>query len=161
MNWAQFKDPVSHMCLAGTVVVSWSLTQEVAGLKESSLVKFFSPKFRLKLFINYRPQTKFGAKVICLQVCVCPRGWCLLKGGCLLQGGAWWRPTLGRPPLWAVHILLECILVRNRTSEQMGLRPIQPIIQPVNNNRLNIGTGQSATLCQSDRQCLVKILSVW
>ena len=30
MNWAQFKDPVSHMCLAGTVVVSWSLTQEVA-----------------------------------------------------------------------------------------------------------------------------------
>ena len=31
MNWAQFKDPVSHMCLAGTVVESWSLTQEVAG----------------------------------------------------------------------------------------------------------------------------------
>ena len=32
MNWAQFKDPVSHMCLAGGVVASWSLTQEVAGL---------------------------------------------------------------------------------------------------------------------------------
>ena len=31
MNWAQFKDPVSHMCLAGTVVASWSLTQEVTG----------------------------------------------------------------------------------------------------------------------------------
>ena len=31
MNWAQFKDPVSHMCLVGTVVASWSLTQEVAG----------------------------------------------------------------------------------------------------------------------------------
>ena len=31
MNWAQFKDPVSHMCLAGTVVESWFLTQEVAG----------------------------------------------------------------------------------------------------------------------------------
>ena len=29
MNLVQFKDPVSHMCLAGTVVVSWSLTQEV------------------------------------------------------------------------------------------------------------------------------------
>ena len=27
-----FKDPVSHMGLAGTVVASWSLTQEVAGL---------------------------------------------------------------------------------------------------------------------------------
>ena len=23
MNWAQFKDPVSHVCLAGTVVASW------------------------------------------------------------------------------------------------------------------------------------------
>ena len=32
MNWRQFKDPVSHVCLAGTVVASWSLTQEVLGL---------------------------------------------------------------------------------------------------------------------------------
>ena len=32
MNCSQFKDPVSHMCLAGNVVASWSLTQEVAGL---------------------------------------------------------------------------------------------------------------------------------
>ena len=32
MNWAQFKDPVSHMCLVGAVVASWSLTQEVEGL---------------------------------------------------------------------------------------------------------------------------------
>ena len=31
MNWAQFKDPVSRICLAGTVVAPWSLTQEVAG----------------------------------------------------------------------------------------------------------------------------------
>ena len=31
MNWTQFKDPVSHVCLAGAVVASWSLTQEVAG----------------------------------------------------------------------------------------------------------------------------------
>ena len=29
---AQFKYPASHMCLAGAVVASWSLTQEVAGL---------------------------------------------------------------------------------------------------------------------------------
>ena len=29
MNWAQFKDPISHMCLACAVVASWSLTQEV------------------------------------------------------------------------------------------------------------------------------------
>ena len=32
MNWVQFKDPVYHMCLAGTVVASRSLTQEEAGL---------------------------------------------------------------------------------------------------------------------------------
>ena len=30
MNWAQFDDLVSHMCLTGTVVASWSLTHEVA-----------------------------------------------------------------------------------------------------------------------------------
>ena len=26
-----FKDPVSYMCLAGAVVASWSLTQEMTG----------------------------------------------------------------------------------------------------------------------------------
>ena len=31
MNWAQFKDPISHMCSAGTVVACWPLTQEVVG----------------------------------------------------------------------------------------------------------------------------------
>ena len=31
MNWAQFKDSVSDVCLAGVVIASWSLTQRVAG----------------------------------------------------------------------------------------------------------------------------------
>ena len=31
MNWAQCKDPVFQMCLAGAVVATWCLTQEVAG----------------------------------------------------------------------------------------------------------------------------------
>ena len=31
MNLAQFKDPVSHMCLTGAVVACWSLTQAMAG----------------------------------------------------------------------------------------------------------------------------------
>ena len=31
MNGVQFRDPISHMCLAGAVVACWSLTQEVAG----------------------------------------------------------------------------------------------------------------------------------
>ena len=32
MNWAQFQDPVSHICLADPEVANWSLTQEVADL---------------------------------------------------------------------------------------------------------------------------------
>ena len=84
MNWAQFKDPVSHMCCAGTVVASWSLTQEVSS----------SSPFDDKYF--YRPQTKF-AKVMFLQVSVCPQGgvhgcsqgghaW-LLRGACVVSPG--------------------------------------------------------------------------
>ena len=38
MNWAQFKDPVSYMCLADAGVASWSLTQEVAGLSPFTVV---------------------------------------------------------------------------------------------------------------------------
>ena len=34
MNWAQFKDPDSNMYLTGTVVTSWSFTQEVAEFSE-------------------------------------------------------------------------------------------------------------------------------
>ena len=33
MNWAQFEDSVSHMCLPGAVVACWTLTQEVAGVR--------------------------------------------------------------------------------------------------------------------------------
>ena len=32
MHWAQFKDLVFHVCLAGVMVASLSLTQEMAGL---------------------------------------------------------------------------------------------------------------------------------
>ena len=39
MNWDSFKDPVSHMCLAGAVVASWSLTQEVAGSNTFTIMK--------------------------------------------------------------------------------------------------------------------------
>ena len=38
MNWAQFKDPVSHMCLAGAVVASWPLTQDVARWQVQALL---------------------------------------------------------------------------------------------------------------------------
>ena len=39
MNSNQFKDPVSHMCLAVTVLASLSLTQEVTGLNHFTLMK--------------------------------------------------------------------------------------------------------------------------
>ena len=42
MNGAEFKDPVSHMCLAGTVVACWFFTQEVAGSNTHFLQKYFS-----------------------------------------------------------------------------------------------------------------------
>ena len=38
MNWAQFKDPISHMCLAGAVVACSSLAQEVAGWQVRVLI---------------------------------------------------------------------------------------------------------------------------
>ena len=38
INWSQFKDPVSHICLPDTVVASWPLTQEVAGLSPSTVM---------------------------------------------------------------------------------------------------------------------------
>ena len=38
MNWAHFQDPVSHMCLAGAVVASWCLIQEVAGVMRKILL---------------------------------------------------------------------------------------------------------------------------
>ena len=41
MNWAQFKDSVSHMCLAGTVVVSWSLMQEMEGSRPLTVMTTF------------------------------------------------------------------------------------------------------------------------
>ena len=47
MNWALFKDPVSHMCLAGAVETSWSLTQEVAVSSSFTvLTNIFVTEFR-------------------------------------------------------------------------------------------------------------------
>ena len=62
-NWAQFKDLVSHMGLAGTVITSFSLTQELAGSSRFTVMtKFFFtfrknsnvPSARIKqlLFLN-------------------------------------------------------------------------------------------------------------
>ena len=82
MNWAQFKDPVSHMCLAGAVAAFWSLTQEVTGLspftvmtnifvtefsefsetfRKNSNVYLYTCSFRLKhISLNYLKKRKLN-----------------------------------------------------------------------------------------------------
>ena len=40
MNWAEFKDPVSYTCLAGAVVASWALTQDVTGLSPFAVMAY-------------------------------------------------------------------------------------------------------------------------
>ena len=45
MNWDQFKNAVSHMCLAGAVVASWSLTLEATGLNTFNDKIFLVPEF--------------------------------------------------------------------------------------------------------------------
>ena len=41
-----FKDPISHMCLAGAVVASWSLTQEMAVSSPFNVMtNMFVPEF--------------------------------------------------------------------------------------------------------------------
>ena len=42
MNWAQFKVPVSRMCLADAVVASWSLTQQVVGSNLFTIMKYIT-----------------------------------------------------------------------------------------------------------------------
>ena len=44
MKLVQFKYPVAHVCLAGAVVVSWSLKQEVAGSSPFNDKNFVSLK---------------------------------------------------------------------------------------------------------------------
>ena len=51
MNWSRFKDPVSHMCLAGTVVASWFSTQKMAGLNPFTVMRvIFVTEFTVCVF---------------------------------------------------------------------------------------------------------------
>ena len=54
MNWAQFKDPVSAMCLAGTVVISWALTEKVVGSSSFTVMtKYYSANSVTKIICHY------------------------------------------------------------------------------------------------------------
>ena len=46
---AEFKDPVSHMCLAGTLVASWSLAQDMA------VSSFFNDNSSFLMTIIFHP----------------------------------------------------------------------------------------------------------
>ena len=52
MKWAQFKDPVSHMCLAGAVVACWFMTQEVSGSNTHFFAKIFFKFYRFCRFYS-------------------------------------------------------------------------------------------------------------
>ena len=105
MNWAQFKDPVSHMCLAGTVVVSWSLTQEFPGLSP------FITAHKLSLWrLYFTPVCQSGSQGGSVSV----------HAGIADPPGAYIPQEQTHPCTvhagnmankWAVRILLECILV--------------------------------------------------
>ena len=97
--------------ISSFTVISW--LKDVNGRKNEVIL------VKLKRFLP--PANEVWGKVICLQVCVCPQGECLLPGGassggvwfggCLLLGGAcsggcllrgvwsrgvaWWRPPHG------------------------------------------------------------------
>ena len=45
MNWAQFKYPTFHMCPAGAVVASWTLTQNAGSSPFTVMTNIFVTKF--------------------------------------------------------------------------------------------------------------------
>ena len=63
MNWGQFKDPVYHLCLAGAIVASWSLTLETAGL--TSFKNNFWSLNSLKTFRENSNNPQKSYKYIC------------------------------------------------------------------------------------------------
>ena len=62
MNCGQFKDPVSQMCLACTVVASWCLTQEMARLNPFMVMTniFTARKRSLRRLCFYRCVSVYG-----------------------------------------------------------------------------------------------------
>ena len=65
MNCAQFKDPVSHMCLTGAVVVSKSLTQDMAGSSPFTVMtNIFSKLCETFRKRNMGPGNQAGSDII-------------------------------------------------------------------------------------------------
>ena len=64
MYWAQFKDNVSHMCVAGTVVATWYLTKEVAGSSPFNDKYFITENIKEKLHShNQAPVTELDLEL--------------------------------------------------------------------------------------------------
>ena len=84
INWPQFKDLVSHMCLSGTIIASWCLTQVVTG----------SSTFNVKLFCQWIQQIQWK------HLGKTPLGWHYRKCLCKLQS------KIGRKLLQEFNIFL-------------------------------------------------------
>ena len=127
MNWSQFKVLSHESCWhCGSIVVSWSLTQEVAGSNPFTVVtNIYRPHGEGNIFRNICLPTRGGCAYFCLLGDLPTRGVCLLgvfvwgisvkEGlypgvshcgasvqGVSLSSGSW-KETPG-------SILLECIL---------------------------------------------------
>ena len=86
MNWSQFKDPVSHKCLAGTAETSWSLTQKAAGSRHFTIMtNIFTTRNKVMLqgdvFTPVCHSVDRGEACVVGGVC----GW----GACVAGGHAW------------------------------------------------------------------------
>ena len=53
MNWAQFKDPVCSIRLAGTVIAPWSPTQEIAGSSPFNDKYFLMTNILTNIFLYF------------------------------------------------------------------------------------------------------------
>ena len=89
MNWAEFKDPVPHICCAGAVVACWSLTQEVAGFESFCCNDNFLSLNSANSLKTFRKNSN-----VSFACCVC--SWTVCSGGgidrCLSEGclpGRW------------------------------------------------------------------------
>ena len=56
MNWVQFKDPRFYLCLIGTVVSCWFISQEVGGLNTPLLQIISSDSVDSLEYIQGKPQ---------------------------------------------------------------------------------------------------------
>ena len=96
MNWTQFKDPVSHICLADTVAASWSLIQDVAG-------------WQIFLSLNSLNWVKIFSKQECIPIGCVPPTCCPYLPPCTAPKGMYLGVYLLGGTCWGIHARGTCL----------------------------------------------------